>query len=111
MIRWRNGLPGGTTLQAKFSDPIRDCSSCSVADDLHSHLVRSSFKRATLSSGKEASIFSESRIMPRNSILVVGPSVFAFDSGMFKASKVRSMLDKLTSHENRGFFLLWGAPL
>ena len=76
IIRCRNGRPGGITLQAKFKEPIRDCSSLSVQDLLPLNSVKQEVRRWTLSGGRRASMRSESRTIPMNSRVVEGPCVF-----------------------------------
>ena len=76
IIRCRIGRPGGITLQAKFKEPIRDCSSLSVQDLLPLNSVKQEVRRWTLSGGRRASMRSESRTIPMNSRVVEGPCVF-----------------------------------
>lgn len=95
IMRWRKGLPGGTTLQAKFKVPIRNCSSWSVADFLFWKESRAAWIRYTLSSGNLASIVLVSRIITMNWMTWKGPSVLGRETGTFKFLKVRSILDKL----------------
>ena len=74
-IPCKKGLPGGTTLHAKFKVPISDCNSSRVQDFLLSEEARDAWIRSNLSRGSLASILSESRIMPMNSKTLSGPWV------------------------------------
>lgn len=65
IILLRKVLPGGTTAQAKFSSPISDCSSCSVAVRLHMKRLRISFNDVSLSSGNLTSHFTVSISIPK----------------------------------------------
>ena len=85
IILWRKALPGGITLHAKLRVPIKDWSSTRVADFFCHHDLSSFLSRSSLSRGRRASIFQESSTIPRNSITVVGPSVFPGEIGIPKA--------------------------
>ena len=104
IIRCRNGRPGGITLQAKFKEPIRDCSSLSVPDLLPLNSVKHDVRRWTLSGERRASMRSESRTIPMNSRVVGGPCVSWGAMGIPRSLKVSNMLDKLCWQAK-----LWGA--
>ena len=93
----------GITLQAKFKEPIRDCTSLSVQDLLPLNSVKQ-VRRWTLSGGRRASMRSESRTVPMNSRVVEGPCVLWGAMGIPRFLKVSNMLDELCSQAK-----LWGA--
>lgn len=93
--RCKKGLPGGTTLYAKFKVPNSDWGSFTVQDFLHLKKARDVWIRSTLSGGSLASIFSEPRIMAINSKTMSGTWVFLVATGITRFLNVRSMLDNL----------------
>lgn len=70
--RLKKVRPGGTTLQAKFSNPIRDCNSKSVTDHLFWRLANCCFKRINLSWGNLISNSTVSNSKPKKSGLWKG---------------------------------------
>ena len=102
IILCKNALPGGITRHAKFKEPISDWSSFSVPFLRFDHLASSSWSRMTLSCGNEACICSESNIIPKNSSLVAGPTVFAGARGTFSSLKVSCMLVRLALQSRKG---------
>ena len=96
IIRCRKGLPGGTTLQAKFRVPMSDCNSVNVQDFLCWKELRDSRIQLTLSGGSRASMLSESSIIPMNSITRVGPAVLSVAIGMLRLLNESNMLVKLS---------------
>ena len=86
------------TLHAKFSVPIRDWSSWSVADFFICQASSSIDRRFNLSGGRRASIFCESRIMPRNSIIRLGPSVLCSAMGTPNVLNINNKLERLVWH-------------
>ena len=77
IIFCRKGLPGGTTLKAKFRVPICDCNPFSVQDYLCWKEFKDSRIRLALSWRSRATILSESIAMTMNSITQLGPAVLS----------------------------------
>ena len=75
----RNILPGLMHLAANCNFPIRDSISHLVALDLYSQSWSSCLISLSLLGGISIVIFCESKVVPRNSSLVVGGTTFSGD--------------------------------
>ena len=90
----KNGRPGLTTLAAWFKRPMRDWSCLLEADCLTPHVQSSILSRASLSSGSLISWRTESNRIPRNTIEVVGPTIFSGATGSLSRPYNSTAMDK-----------------
>jgi len=108
-INWRrNTFPAGFTLDAWYIVPRNGSNSCLVQDGqcltcswlqsqwLHS-LVRH-YNHSSVSAGRGSSCWDVSIIIPRNSIVVLGPACFSGAKGMPRSLQVALKSPKLWWH-------------
>ena len=81
IIRRRNDLPAGTTLQAWASRPMSDNKSLFLHAFLPLHLPRSACNLSNFARGRRICMASESSMIPKNEITLAGPSALSIARG------------------------------
>lgn len=85
MKRLQNALPGATTLQAKFSRPMSDCSSLKVSFLTERKDLVTCSSLSNLFDGHAIVIVVVSKRIPRKTSFVVGPTVMSAAIGVPKS--------------------------